>query len=227
MGPIAQGFRVAALLAASVVLAAPAFAAPVGIGAFGPGDTLIDFDGLDGGGPGLENGTIVTNQFAGLGVTFSNSFGNSHADDGLGTLIGTNSDPNVLWSNQDGGASTGESVTLDFSVPVSRVGMDFFLSLGATFTLEVYAAGDVLIESLTLGGVSDGTFQIGFAGLSSATNIDYARISSQFGSSSFNFSIDDLRFDGGAVDPVPAPASLGLLGLGLAGLGLLRRRIGR
>ena len=61
-----------------------ATAATIGIGDFQPGDTTIDFDGLngdlDGGDDSPSDGEIVTNQFAGLGMTLSNTFGNSHAD---------------------------------------------------------------------------------------------------------------------------------------------------
>lgn len=199
-------------------------AAPIGVGDFLASDTLINFDGLVGG-ASLGTGELVTNQFAGQGVTFSNTFGGSHAQANLGALAANNSNPNIVWSDQGGGSTVGQYVQLNFAPDVNRVGMWFFLSRSATFTLEIYGTGGSLLESLTQNGTTEPTFDEGFAGLSSGTDIAFARIfSTSTGGESFNFSIDDLRFGGDNVGVIPIPAPALLLITALAGLSIARRR---
>ena len=89
----------AVLAVAAIVDGGLALAVPIGIDAFSVSDVLIDFDGLAGA-PDLTSGEIVTNQFAGQGVVFKNSFGDSRASTSIASIATLNSDPNVVFNEQ-------------------------------------------------------------------------------------------------------------------------------
>jgi hypothetical protein len=129
--------------------------------------------------------------------------------------------PNVLWTDQGSGGSTGQYLEVLFSGPVTGVSALFGTSLGADITLEVFD-GTTLLNSVTMvgggsTGVLFGTIGLGNAGITSA------RFFSHSGDRSFNFSIDNLTF-GEVTTRVPEPASAALVLLALAGLGASGRR---
>ncbi len=185
--------------------------------------TVINFDSLAGG--SLSAGALVTNQYIGLGVTFSDSAaGGSHAENFLGTLMPGSSSPNVLWTDQGSGNLTGQYLLISFASAVTGVSALYGTSLGADITMQAFS-GASLIDAMTTtgavvnGGVRSGTISLGDAGITSV------RLFSQSGTSSFNFSIDDLTFTA-AVAPVPEPETYALLlaGFGLVSLAARRRK---
>lgn len=183
-------------------------AIPIGAGAFSGSETLIDFDSL-------ISGTSITNQYAGLGVTFSGS--PFEADPFPSTTInGTMSAANHLPINNP--------ISAFFSSTQNRVGMIFGTPVGAIDTVSIQAfLGLTLVDSATF--VSGGTLPGGnvptvFGGLEVAGGFDRIEFSSITGSTAFQ--IDDFRFE---TTQVPEPPMILLLGSGLIGLiGFARRK---
>jgi hypothetical protein len=217
-----------AVVAALALSAGGAVAMPLTRADFSPAATDINFDNLTGGSD-IFTGDLITTQYAGQGVTFANPQFDTRANASpLGSSAITDSKPNVAFIMQGSGES-GSNVPpeeLHFSIPINKVGMSFFLSLGADVTLDVFGIGNTLLESETLTGTAMASgLQEGFIGLGETSAITEATITSHGPSGqSFNFSIDDVLFEGPKA--VPEPATLMLLSLGLAGLGLSRRRRG-
>jgi hypothetical protein len=181
---------------------------------------VINFDDLRG--DRLGAGELVTNQYAGMGVTFSDSFtGGAHAENFLGTLMPGSSSPNVLWTDQGGGSASPQFLQVNFATAVTSVSALFGTSLGADITLEIYDGASLIGSLNTTGATTTGDVRSGTIGLTGA-NITSARFFSRSGQgTSFNFSIDDLTWDG---NQVPEPASVLLVLGALGALGATARR---
>lgn len=216
---------VGAAAVASLLLVTPASAMPIGYESFA--GTVINFDGLTGA-PGLGGGEILGAQYTALGVTFDVPNYAAYATNGVlavSTLL--NSDPNVVWIDQGGGSGgpLALGMNINFSSPQSRVGLFMEGSVGSTFTLQVFS-GATWLETLTSGLAPGGAGAEGFLAVENA-NITRAVVYSTSGAgNNWNFSIDDLKFANGDAPVIPEPASLLLVGTGLAGLRAWRKRRG-
>jgi hypothetical protein len=178
--------------------------------------TIIDFDSL-------SNGAVVTNQFAGQGITFS-------SDGGQVILITAqpsyqSTPPNFLCTGTAGaGINCTGTVIFDFSAPVSGLEFDAVgnqNTIGTSFAqADIYQNGILTVSNLDL-LVSLGHLAPDHQDLSAYSNITRVLIHSNTDPAGTGY--DTISFTAGGTS-VPEPATLSLLGLGLAGIGFMRRR---
>lgn len=187
--------------------------------------------------PGLLNGTTSTIDFESSfsdgpsvtinGVTFSSPSDVTNADFCAYADCGTSSGSSGLANlNLFGGSAN--DITIDFSTPVTSAGLyfgndDSCCSSGFDAYLDLYY-NNVFISALTMtANMND--FADQFIGFNSDSPID--RMILRYGASSevdlYRY-IDDVTFSTDAVTNTPEPSSAILLGTGIAGIYLARRR---
>ncbi len=165
--------------------------------------THINFDSMVGS-PTLGAGEVLGGQYASQGVSFTTPNFNAYATNGaIATLCTINSDPNMVWADQGGGGGGASAVGLHatFSSPVSIVGAVYAGSSTGTFSLAVYS-GTTLLETVTKAFGPGGPGQQGTIAIQRTEPITRAVMYATNSSGvNWNFSIDDLRFQGAGTDP--------------------------
>jgi hypothetical protein len=171
---------------------------------------IVDFEGF-------ADNTALSNQIAGL--TFTNA-----------TVLRAGATLNEFDFPPFSGASVaydlGGNLTVDFASLVYSVSARITYVTRVTLTafdagLAAVATANTVFTNNTATGGNVGSAPNELITVSWASGISRVRFTGSPDGGSFV--IDNLTYDTGAAS-VPEPATLGLLGLGLAGIGIARRR---
>jgi len=193
-------------------------AALISLSAYGQA-AVITFDDIQGG-IGYSSPNPVSNQYAALGVTFSDLAGTVGAVTGASLNLSGFSGNNVLFATQHQSNDSGD-LRINFLSGTNSVAFDAFLSASYYLSAFAYASNGSLINSYTFNGSPN--YGVGFHNsISTGTSISYLLLTSHPNGTPNNygnFSIDNLN-----VSAVPEPETYAML---LAGLGVIAASVKR
>jgi hypothetical protein len=181
------------------------FASRAAFAAAFPGATVENWDSY-------PAGTIFPDGSTTAGITYNSSAGNALVTSNFLAL----SAPNGLGDTSAGFFGGNDSITFSFGSPLSAFGISintFAMTNGAyTATTNLGDVGASFLNPFP--GATTGQF-VGFSSTLPFTSVTIAP------ASGVTYTLDDLRYQSSA--PIPEPATLSLVGLGIGG-GLAARR---
>jgi hypothetical protein len=189
--------RILAAAILGVASMASAVAGEISVSAFTSAQTLVNMNAQ----------SAQAGDFSYSGINFSNSSYGSGSP-GWRNLTQFN-----LGYTDNAGIS---DIVLDLDNAYGKVGLDLYVN--STYTVSFFNGADLLG---TLTKVVDGS---AFAGWENAGGISRIEIKELNGDNFMVGGFNDIRMEASAANAVPEPGSLALLGLGLAGFALSRRR---
>jgi hypothetical protein len=131
---------------------------------------------------------------------------------------------NVYGTAFFNGATYSPTITIDFDPSVVVTSVSGLLYNGETqtetFVVSAYS-GSTLVDTYTLSDVLDSNDPDGYGTFSVSASSITRLVFSSASSTDYDYFIDDLAV---TYQPVPEPSSVGLLGLGAAGLAMANRR---
>ena len=163
----------------------------------------------------LPENTPVTNQFAGLGVTFRGLENGSEVPIVVANFGSTTGDSYLSNCYPVRCADRADIVEVSFLSAVDNVSFGVDSEGGLSITFNAFDAGGNLLESFAASS-NGGVFGFSADGIS--------RIDMLQPTESWGWGFANLTFDAAASFAVPTPATLVLVGLGLVGLGRSRRK---
>jgi hypothetical protein len=195
--------------------AASATTIPLSAAQLGP--VLIDF------GP-VQTGVAINGTTIG-GVLFNFTIGGNPSGDAF-IDAGPGNTNNVTVANVEG--NTLGVLKLTFPSLETRFGFGYAIAVIAPLVanatrIELFDAGNVSVGALSYNGAADPIFAGGFAGIGSTIPFQSAQVTFN-NAAAARFAFDNVRFDNSAVNVIPEPMSLVLVGSGLTRLALRRRR---
>lgn len=122
-----------------------------------------------------------------------------------------------------GATGAPNTIQIDFATAVSAFAMNWGAA-NPDWNVSLYNATNALIDTVVFPGGSGATGGASFTEFFGATGAGITKVIMQTTSGFDYVIIDNFQFVAGSA-PVPAPAALGMLGLGLIGLGMRRRAV--
>ena len=198
---------------------------PALFGIVGPDVRFIDFD-FDPFGNPIASGTFLTNEYASIGMTMNGIQVSSGVFQGAASAPNATTTPFIPVTD----------LIFTFSVPVVSFGaINTSPDADALeFWSEPNGTGELLLTFADQGGTSSPNFFVDrfigghVTGTSAIQSVVYQNNTGQIELDEFIFTADEGFFDpggqGNPIQGVPEPGAIALLGIGLAGLGFMRRQ---